>query len=160
MVQIIQADFSNTNHRSDYVRLLNDYARDEMGGDTALGAEVLDNLPDEIAQRDFISVYLAYDNKNAIGLITCMEGFSTFQCRPLLNIHDVYVVRDYRGQGISTKLLHAAQALAIDGECCKLTLEVLQGNDIAKIAYQNFGFKAYELNPDTGTALFWEKKLK
>ena len=124
MVQIVQADFSNTNHCGDYVRLLNDYACDEMGGETKLSSEVLNNLPNEITLRDFITVFLAYDNDIAIGLITCMEGFSTFQCQPLMNIHDVYVATNSRGKRVSTKLLQAAQHLAENKLCCKLTLEV------------------------------------
>jgi hypothetical protein len=40
-----------------------------------------------------------------------------------------------------------------------LRLEVLSGNDIARKSYQAFGFNAYELDPATGTAMFWEKPL-
>ncbi len=43
--------------------------------------------------------------------------------------------------------------------CCKLTLEVLENNHIAKSAYQNFGFQGYQLLPEQGHALFMEKKL-
>ncbi len=44
-------------------------------------------------------------------------------------------------------------------DCCKLTLEVLEGNHIAQAAYTKFGFSGYELDPEMGRALFWEKKL-
>lgn len=160
MIEIVEANFTNEIHKEDYIRLLNNYACGVMGGGTELGADVQKNLTTEIAKRDFITIFLAYDNKTAIALITCMEGFSTFQCRPLMNIHDVYVTENYRGQGVSTKLLNAVEKLARLNSCCKLTLEVLQGNAIAKIAYQNFGFKDYVLNSENGTALFWEKKLR
>jgi ribosomal protein S18 acetylase RimI-like enzyme len=43
--------------------------------------------------------------------------------------------------------------------CCKLTLEVLEGNSIAQAAYRSLGFDAYQLDPSLGKALFWEKKL-
>ncbi len=160
MVDIVQADLLSKKHGDDYVRLLNSYAVDVMGGGTKLNSTVRDNLATEIAGREFITVFLAYENNQAIGLITCMLGFSTFQCRALLNIHDVYVANDYRGQGIANKLLQSAEQLARENNCCKLTLEVLQGNTIAKKAYQNFGFKNYELTPEIGSALFWEKLLK
>ncbi|MFV2059942.1 MAG: GNAT family N-acetyltransferase [Gammaproteobacteria bacterium] len=159
MINIVQADFSNKNHSDDYVRVLSEYALDVMGGGTALNSRVQNNLASEIAKREFITVFMAYEKEHAIALITCIEGFSTFQCRPLINIHDVYVAKDYRGLGVSTKLLLAAEKLAITNSCCKLTLEVLQGNTIAKKAYQKLGFKSYELNPDIGGALFWEKIL-
>ena len=38
-------------------------------------------------------------------------------------------------------------------------LKVLQGNGVAKSAYQGFGFNAYELDPENGTAELWQKKL-
>ncbi len=159
MIQIRQADFRNETDCTDYVRLLNEYACDNMGGGKALSPRVLRDLCSELAKRETISVFLAYEGNVAAALITCMLGFSTFQCRPLLNIHDVYVAEKFRGQGISTKLLDNAQQLALQHHCCKLTLEVLQGNAIAKTCYQQFGFKAYELDPNIGSALFWEKNL-
>ncbi len=159
MVQIVEANFSNKLHCDDYVMLLNEYACCVMGGGTALDLRVQNNLPAEIASRDFITVFMAYDNGTAIALLTCMEGFSTFQCRPLMNIHDVYVTKEYRGQGISTKLLLLTEKLAVKNSCCKLTLEVLQGNATAKMVYKKFGFEGYTLNSESGNALFWEKKL-
>ncbi len=160
MVEILQADLHSKKHGDDYVRLLNSYALDVMGGEVELDSTVRDNLATEIAHREFITVFLAYENNQAIGLITCMLGFSTFRCRPLLNIHDVYVTNNYRGQGVANKLLQSAEQLARQNNCCKLTLEVLQGNIIAKKAYQNFGFKSYELTPEIGSAMFWEKPLQ
>ncbi|MFT5906124.1 MAG: ribosomal protein S18 acetylase RimI-like enzyme, partial [Cryomorphaceae bacterium] len=42
---------------------------------------------------------------------------------------------------------------------CKITLEVLSKNEVAKSAYQKFGFSGYELDPEAGKALFWEKPI-
>jgi hypothetical protein len=56
-------------------------------------------------------------------------------------------------------LLQKTENLAIDLGCCKLTLEVLEGNHVAHAAYLSAGFSGYELNPEMGKALFWEKKL-
>jgi ribosomal protein S18 acetylase RimI-like enzyme len=36
---------------------------------------------------------------------------------------------------------------------------VLSNNEAAKSAYQKFGFSDYELDPQAGTALFWQKLL-
>jgi ribosomal protein S18 acetylase RimI-like enzyme len=55
--------------------------------------------------------------------------------------------------------LQSAEQIAIELGCCKLTLEVLEHNYIAQKAYRSFGFAGYELNPNMGKALFWEKKL-
>ena len=45
-------------------------------------------------------------------------------------------------------------------ECCKLTLEVLENNDIGKNLYQSIGFVNYELDPAMGKAIFLEKKIE
>ena len=49
--------------------------------------------------------------------------------------------------------------IARERGCCKLTLEVLERNHAAQKAYRSFGFAPYELAPETGMAMFWEKKL-
>ncbi|AIE76231.1 Histone acetyltransferase HPA2-related acetyltransferase (plasmid) [Synechocystis sp. PCC 6714] len=56
-------------------------------------------------------------------------------------------------------MLQKAENIAVNLGCCKLTLEVLEGNYAAQSAYKAFGFSGYELNPKMGKALFWEKKL-
>jgi ribosomal protein S18 acetylase RimI-like enzyme len=69
------------------------------------------------------------------------------------------VAPEYRGRGISKRLLARAEEMAKNLGCCKLTLEVLEGNKIAQAAYMAYGFEGYELNPKMGKALFWQKKL-
>jgi ribosomal protein S18 acetylase RimI-like enzyme len=71
----------------------------------------------------------------------------------------VVVAEKYRGLGLSKRLLAAVEELAGRLGCCKLTLEVLEGNSIAQAAYRSLGFDAYQLDPSLGKALFWEKKL-
>jgi ribosomal protein S18 acetylase RimI-like enzyme len=43
--------------------------------------------------------------------------------------------------------------------CCKLTLEVLQGNRNAQEMYSKLGYVGYQLDAATGAALFWQKGL-
>ena len=38
--------------------------------------------------------------------------------------------------------------------CCKITLEVLSNNEVAKASYSKYGFKGYELDPKVGHAIF------
>jgi len=124
-----------------------------------LSDDVKQNFVPSLAKRaDALSV-LAYEGEQAIGLINCFEGFSTFYCKPLLNIHDVVVMDAYRGRGISRLMLQADEALAKQQGHCKLTLEVLSNNRSAIRAYEKFGFKQYQLDPAAGQALFWEKLI-
>lgn len=159
MIEIIEANPSNPVHARAIVQLMDEYARHPMGGAQALSEEVKANLPMALSQRSNTHVILAFAELEPAGLIICFEGFSTFACRPLLNIHDVIVSTSYRGQGISKRLFKQAEAIARRLDCCKLTLEVLEGNTIAQSAYKAVGFNGYQLNPEMGHALFWEKKL-
>ncbi len=56
-------------------------------------------------------------------------------------------------------MLEVAEPVAHRLGCCKMTLEVLEGNVAAQAAYQSCGFAGYELDPCMGKALFWKKKL-
>jgi GNAT superfamily N-acetyltransferase len=70
------------------------------------------------------------------------------------------VALSHRGKGLSKLLLQKAIAIAIALDCCELTLEVLEGNHVAQAAYKACGFGGYELDPQMGKALFWEKRLE
>ena len=159
MLNIIQVDYGNQQQGQDLLLLLDAYARDPMGGAQALSAYTRQNLLTKLAEREDALSLLAYKNARAVGLVNAFEGFSTFQCQPLLNIHDVCVDKAYRRQGIASAMLQQLERIACERDYCKLTLEVLQANEAAKRVYQGLGFKAYELDPRKGCALFWEKIL-
>ena len=56
-------------------------------------------------------------------------------------------------------LLGAVEAEARRRGACKVTLEVLSGNARAKALYVALGYNDYQLDPEAGHALFWQKKL-
>ncbi|OUR62199.1 GNAT family N-acetyltransferase [Colwellia sp. 39_35_sub15_T18] len=158
-ITMLHADYNNPQHASDLIMLLNAYALDPMGGGEALNESVQKNLVSALAKRHDALTILCYVDGQPAGLINCFEGFSTFKCMPLINIHDCGVLAKFRGLGLSQKMFAKVEEVAVEKGCCKLTLEVLQGNTIAQNAYQKLGFAGYELTPETGHALFWEKKL-
>lgn len=159
MEEITIANLSNPSHAEALVFLLNEYAKDDMGGNTELSDFAKENLAAELQKRPGAHAILAFQEGKPAGLAICLEGFSTFSCKPLLNIHDVVVLSEYRGRGISKLLLSKAEEIARRIACCKLTLEVLQGNAIAQAAYKACGYSGYELNPKMGSAMFWQKNL-
>ncbi|MCP4287049.1 MAG: GNAT family N-acetyltransferase [Gammaproteobacteria bacterium] len=159
-IDVVIAEYENPKHGADIGYLLGSYARDPMGGAAPLSADVVDNLAKALSKlAHAFSVICYVDNKPA-GLINCFEAFSTFQCKPLINIHDVIVISDFRGLGISHLMLAKVEQMAKEKGCCKLTLEVLEGNEVAKGSYKKFGFSGYELDPVLGKALFWQKTIQ
>lgn len=158
-IEIIKLDYQNPDQGADLIRLMGLYAGDPMGGGRELSDHVRQNLVAALSTIPGAFSILAYDGDTAVGLINCFESFSTFACRPLINIHDVIVSSDHRGRGVVNLMLSKVEQIAIEKGCCKLTLEVLDGNRSAKLSYQKFGFSGYELDPVSGQAHFWEKKL-
>lgn len=158
-IQIIRVDYAKTQHGKDLLELLNRYALDPAGGEQALNAYTHSNLLAALQNRSDAVSFIAYDELLAVGLLNAFEGFSTFACRPLLNVHDVYVIPNYRRQAVAKKLFNAAQEFALENNCAKLTLEVLSKNDAAKHCYRKLGFKPYSLKEDIGDAVFWQKNL-
>ena len=159
MLNILQADLSNRLHAQSIVRLLDEYARGDMGGNCGLADFVKENLVAELHKRPGVHAFLAFHAEDPAGLAICFEGFSTFACKPLLNIHDLMVSKPYRGLGISKQLLLAIETKARALGCCKVTLEVLEGNRIAQLVYTACGYSAYQLDPKVGKALFWQRML-
>lgn len=158
-IEVLTADYDNTKHAADLVYLLNSYAMDPMGGEAALPQAVQQSLVPELAKIPNAFSVLCYVDDKPAGLVNCFTGFSTFKCKPLVNIHDVTVFKDFRGLGLSQRMLEKVEQIARERGCCKLTLEVLEGNEIARNAYLKLGFDSYELDPAMGRALFWQKLI-
>lgn len=158
-LEIIRADYSNPHHARDIVFLLNHYAADPSGGGEALSEFTQANLVAELAKLPHAFSILGYADEEPVGLVNCFTGFSTFKCKPLVNIHDIVVREAFRGRGIGPQLLKRVEAIAREQGACKLTLEVLDQNSRAQAAYAKAGFSAYELDPAYGQAVFLEKPL-
>jgi ribosomal protein S18 acetylase RimI-like enzyme len=159
-IGVVQVDYHNPQQATDLVNLLDSYARDPMGGGEPLAQVVKDNLAAELAKRPFGLSLIAYVDDQPAGLLNAFEGFSSFACKPLLNVHDIVVRQEFRGLQLSQMLLGALEKIARARGCCKITLEVLEGNPIAQNAYRKAGFAGYELDPQFGRAMFWQKKIE
>lgn len=158
-IDIVIANYADEFHGSAIVNLMNCYAMDKMGGGEALPESVKQNLVAEMAKVSKGFTVLALVDDKPAGLINCFMGFSTFKAKPLINIHDIIVIEDYRGLQLSQRMLSRVEEVARARHCCKITLEVLQGNTIAQNAYRKFGFAGYALDPEMGNAMFWQKAL-
>ena len=158
-LEVRPVDYQNPQHRQALVMLLEAYALDPMGGGHTLPADVKARLCDDLAARQGTASFIAWLDDAPVGLVNCIEGYSTFKARPLMNIHDIAVLPGQRGQGVGQALLAAAQQHAQERGCCKLTLEVLTGNARALTSYLGFGFEPYALDPAAGQASFMHKWL-
>lgn len=159
MPDIVRADYANPAHAAALVELLDHYARDPAGGGQPLSEFARANLVAALATRPFVFSVLAFEGPAAVGLVNAIEGFSTFACAPLVNVHDVVVRDTHRGRGIATRMLAEVERIARTRGACKLTLEVLAGNRSARALYEKLGFDDYRLHPSMGEARFMQKWL-
>ncbi|PKG40746.1 GNAT family N-acetyltransferase [Psychromonas sp. Urea-02u-13] len=160
MFTIVQADLTNESHASAYLALMSHYACDPMGGGEDLADFAKQNLVSTLLKRNDVVILLIFKENEPAALLTAIEGFSTFACKPLFNIHDVAVHENFRGLKLTTLLFAEIEKIARDRDYCKITLEVLSGNEVAKNAYIKQGYADYQLDPAHGSALFWSKSLK
>ncbi len=109
------------------IQLLGEYARLECVDDPP----DLSHLPHQLANFPTAFSLLAYadsDQSVAVGLVNCFFGFSTFAGRSLVNVHDVIVTEKHRGKGVGGVMLEAVERIALEHDCCRVTLEVLADN--------------------------------
>lgn len=158
-IDVKVVDYQHPQQGQDLVALLNAYALDPMGGGEPLAADVAANLVARLAELDHALSLICYVDGEPAGLTNAFYGFSTFKAKPLINIHDIAVNPAFRGLGISQLMLDKLEQIAREKGCCKVTLEVLEGNTVAQNAYRKAGFAGYELDPKMGQALFWQKSL-
>ncbi len=158
-IEVVRVNYLNKDQGQDIGYLLNAYATDPMGGGKPIADKVIKNIATELSKLPHAFSVIGYIDGQPASLVNCFEGFSTFSCKPLINIHDMIVLKEFRGNGLSQKMLEKVEEIAIHKGCCKLTLEVLSGNIVAKSTYKRFGFSGYELDPEVGEALFWQKSL-
>jgi ribosomal protein S18 acetylase RimI-like enzyme len=153
-IHITACDYSNPEHLNAIASLINAYIDDEMGGGKPLSqieqlrlVEGLNNHPKSI-------VFLAETAGIFAGLLTAFENFSTFTVKPMVNIHDIFVLKEYRGKGVGRQLMNALISEAKNRGSSRVTLEVRKDNNKAQALYKSLEFE--ETDPEM---FYWRKYL-
>jgi len=154
--EIIRIDLNNPQHADALVYILDQYSQDPMGSGAPLSADVSENLIPRLKQVEPFRGLLAQIDGEFVGLANCFLGFSTFKARPLINIHDLAVLPQARGQGVGSALLQAIDRLAEEEACAFVTLEVRADNR-ARQLYLRHGF--VEGDPATDAMSFFKKPI-
>ena len=121
-MSVVRADYANPTHAAALVMLLDAYASDPAGGGEPLSDFAKTHLVQALASRPQAYSVLAFDGEQPVGLVNCIEGFSTFACKPLVNVHDVAVLSSHRGRGVAAQMLALAQRIAQERGAVKMTL--------------------------------------
>lgn len=158
-IEISHADLSNTEQVLSIIEIIDAYAREPVGGNAPLAAEVRERLASELKSVPGLVIFLARCDAKPAGVAVCFRGYSTFKAKPLLNIHDLTVRPESRNQGLGRALLHAITDYAETTHCCKITLEVRESNTGARRLYREFGFGDAGSEAEAMPTIFLEKPL-
>jgi GNAT superfamily N-acetyltransferase len=128
---------------SDFIQLLDlfkEFALFENHPDRMINS--LDRMTRE---KDFINCFVAETNdKRIIGYATCFFTYYTWigKC---LYMDDLYVKKEYRANGIGTKLINSVIEFAKNSQCHKLRWQVSKWNKPAIGFYQSIGAKVDDI---------------
>ncbi len=101
-------------------------------------------LTERLSNRDSeIFVCETIDHK-IVGFAQLFLLFSSTRMKKLWLLNDLFVNSEYRGKGISVKLIERAKKLVTDSAACAMFLETEKSNLIGNNLYHKTGFEQNE----------------
>lgn len=82
--------------------------------------------------------------KQPVGYAICYFAYSTFTCRPVLFVEDIFVVPEERGKGAGKALMKALARIAVQGGCDQMEWLVLDWNAPSIKFYESLGARLDE----------------
>jgi len=156
-VTILDADLSRAEHQDALVTMLDAFMLDQDGA--PLPQQAKREMIPGLRAHPACYVFLAYRDGAPVGFSICFLGFSTFNARPLINIHDIFVDSSVRGMGIGSRMLDRIETKARELNCCRITLEVREDNRVARGLYRKEGFDRVVVGEKRIPMEFWHKLL-
>ena len=87
----------------------------------------------------YAEVVLAEVDGKPAGMALYFYNFSTFLMKPGIYLEDLFVLPEYRRQGVATALLKHLAAFAVNQGCGRLEWSVLDWNEDATAFYKRIG---------------------
>ena len=84
-------------------------------------------------------IYLAYEDKEAVGFTQLYPLFSSVSMKPMYLLNDLYVKSSHRGKGIGEALINRAKVLCEKEQNKGLALQTATDNPAQKL-YERLGF--------------------
>ena len=95
----------------------------------------------ERIQKNESEIYVAENEKQAlVGFVQLYPIFSSTRLKRLWLLNDLYVLPNFRSQGISIELINKAKELCVTTNACGLQLETAKTNLIGNQLYPKTGF--------------------
>ncbi|MEH2081591.1 MAG: GNAT family N-acetyltransferase [Nostoc sp.] len=89
--------------------------------------------------RRYVEAILAESANQAVGFALFFHNYSTFLTKPGIYLEDLFVLPEYRRQGIGKALLTKVAQIAVERDCGRLEWSVLDWNESAQEFYRRMG---------------------
>jgi ribosomal protein S18 acetylase RimI-like enzyme len=110
-------------------------------------------LKERLLNNDSI-IFVAQQENTLAGFTQLYPLFSSTRMKRIWLLNDLYVLPEFRGNGISHQLINAAKDLAIQSGAAGLLLETEKTNNIGNRLYPSAGFTLY----NETNFYWWENK--
>jgi GNAT superfamily N-acetyltransferase len=90
-------------------------------------------------ERIYAELILADIGGKVVGFALFFYNYSTFLTKPGIHLEDLFVLPEYRGQGIGKSLITALAKLGFERGCGRLEWTVLDWNETAIAFYKGIG---------------------
>ena len=119
----------------EFIRALATYEREP----DAVTATEADLLRDGFGPNPYYCCLIAEHDGQPAGFALCFFSYSTWLGRAGVYLEDLFVLPEFRGQGIGKALLQRVAAIAVEKDCPRLQWEVLDWNTPAIDFYRAMG---------------------
>jgi GNAT superfamily N-acetyltransferase len=92
----------------------------------------------------YIEAILAEIGGQAVGFAMFFHNYSSYLTKPGIYLEDIYIIPEYRQQGIGKSLLIKVAQIAVERDCGRLDWNVLDWNVSAQEFYDRMGAEMVE----------------
>lgn len=92
-------------------------------------------------ERDEVTVFLALEDRRALGFALCYSTFTSVAMKPLVILNDLYTIQEARGRGVASALIAQCAEFARTTGAGVLRLRTANDNETAQRVYERVGFK-------------------
>lgn len=146
--KIIRLDIESSQQQTDMQKLFIEYSSNAK-------ASIKENIVEELCQLPYFIGFIAYQGNKPVGFAVCLESFSSYRCKKVLNIHDFMISKQCRGKGYGKILLKGIESFSRENDYLKITLEVDDNNHSAQKLYASCGFEDHQVK--LKGLLHWQK---
>lgn len=90
-------------------------------------------------EKPLIEAIVADTSTQIVGFALFLHNYSTFLTKPGIYLEDLFVLPDYRGNGIGKALILHVAKIAVDRGCGRFDWSVLDWNESAIAFYERMG---------------------